>query len=241
MDNFSETPTYVVLLAGGSGQRMGDGRPKQFRPLGGRPILLRTVERFEEALDRPQFIIVLPKAHRQLWMDLCFQAGRPDLKCLLCDGGLTRFHSVQNALAHVPPLVRVAIHDSVRPLVSPSLIRTAFDAAALHPAVVPALPIVDSLRWIGAPAESCSLAPAGRSGSAASHIVSRDNLYAIQTPQVFRSQDLKAAYTQAYRPTFTDDASVAEAWGLPLHFIPGDPINLKITRPADLVLAERLV
>ena len=216
---------YGIFVAGGSGTRMGGEVPKQFLPLDGKPILQWTIERFLEAEPEMKIITVLPRTHFQTWKNLCATHSF-DCPQTLVAGGLTRFHSVQNALRKVPDGVVVSIHDGVRPLATPALIRRMLDRMqAGERALLPVVKVVDTLRSTdpGLPAPD------------------RSRTVAVQTPQMFLSEDIKAAYAQAYDLSFTDDASVAERAGIPLAFEEGERFNLKITTPEDLVLAEAVL
>ena len=218
---------YGIFVAGGSGTRMGGEVPKQFLLLDGRPILQRTIERFLEAEPELKVITVLPRAHFQTWKDLCAVHSFHCPQTLVA-GGLTRFHSVQNALRKVPDGAVVSIHDGVRPLISAALVRRMLDRMESDedcPALLPVVPVVDTLRSTdpGVPDPD------------------RSKTVAVQTPQIFRSEAIKAAYGQAYDLSFTDDASVAARNGIPLAFEQGERFNLKITTPEDLVLAEAIL
>ena len=217
---------YGIFVAGGTGTRMGGDVPKQFLPLDGRPILQCTIERFLEAEPEMKIITVLPKAHFQTWKDLC---AIHSFHCpqTLVAGGLTRFHSVQNALKKVPDGAIVSIHDGVRPLVSAELVRRMLDRLQRGEcrALLPVLPVTDTLR-----AKDPAMPDPDRSA-----------VVAVQTPQIFRSEDIKAAYAQAYDLAFTDDASVAARIGIPPAFEEGERFNLKITTPEDLILAEAIL
>ena len=217
---------YGIFVAGGSGTRMGGDTPKQFLLLDGRPILQYTIERFLEAEPDMKVITVLPKAHFQTWKDLC---AIHSFHCpqVLVAGGLTRFHSVQNALRKVPDGAIVSIHDGVRPLVSADLVRRMLERMQRGEcrALLPVVPVVDTLR----------------STDPATPDPDRSKVVAVQTPQIFRSEDIKAAYTQAYDLSFTDDASVAARKEIPLAFETGERFNLKITTPEDMILAEAIL
>lgn len=219
-----ERKIYGIFVAGGSGSRMGGDVPKQFLSLGGKPVLQRTIERFLEAVPGLHVITVLPERHFQTWKDLCIKG---ELNCpqILVAGGMTRFHSVQNALRKVPDGAVAAIHDGVRPLISADLIRRMAEMMQTCDALIPVVPIVDTLRC----KDSSVPAP------------DRSKLVAVQTPQMFRSELIKDAYTQAYDLSFTDDASVAERKKIPLSFIEGERFNIKITTPEDLVLSEAIL
>jgi len=254
----NERKKYLVVVAGGSGSRMGSQIPKQFLELDGKPILQRTIERFTEAEPDIHVVTVLPKAHRSLWDELCLLHSL-NLPQILAEGGITRFHSVQNALEKVPDGAIVAIHDGVRPLVSVALIRKMFalmsgDVRAL----IPVMPITDTLHLLEKSEDGPSPASAAGTSASASEAVSADllpleivpdadvpdrsRLFGAQTPQMFRSEEIKAAYRDTgFRLDFTDDASVARAYKIPLSYIAGERFNIKITTPEDLSLAELLL
>lgn len=216
---------YGIFVAGGTGIRMGGDLPKQFLPLDGRPILQCTIERFLDAAPQMKVITVLPRTHFQTWKDLC---ATHSFHCpqTLVAGGLTRFHSVRNALKKVPDDAIVAIHDGVRPLLTPDLIRRMLDRMDEGcRALLPVVPVVDTLRSTDPDIPDPD----------------RSRVVAVQTPQIFRAADIKEAYTQAYDIRFTDDGSVAARKGIPLTFEEGERFNLKITTPEDLVLAEAIL
>jgi 2-C-methyl-D-erythritol 4-phosphate cytidylyltransferase len=225
---------YVIIVAGGKGLRMGGEVPKQFLPVAGRPVLMRTMERFREYSDtyRPasdplRIILVLPKAQQDYWQHLC-REHRFNLEYLLADGGATRFHSVQSGLSLIPDDASgvVGVHDGVRPFVSIDTIARLYDAARRERAVVPCLPMTDSLRRRGED---------GRWHSAV-----REDYRTVQTPQVFDIQLLKEANRQPYDESFTDDASVVAAIGHEPVMIEGNRENIKITTPMDMMIAEAI-
>ncbi|MCH5179553.1 MAG: 2-C-methyl-D-erythritol 4-phosphate cytidylyltransferase [Prevotellaceae bacterium] len=222
---------YLIIVAGGKGLRMGSDVPKQFMLLGGKPVLMRTIERFLEALPSLHIVLVLPEVHVDYWRSLCEQYDfRAPLTIAL--GGKERFHSVKNGLAQIDALCsctehssRVcAVHDAVRPLVSVEVIRRAFSEAAQCGAVVPALSAVDSVRV--------------KDGEGHFVAVDRRDVMLVQTPQVFQYSVLAEAYAQPYRDVFTDDASVVESLGHPIRLIEGNRENIKITTPIDILLAQ---
>ena len=218
---------YAVFVAGGSGTRMGGDVPKQFLDLGGIPILQRSVERFLDAAPDSRVIVVLPERHLDQWQELCLQHA-VSFPQTIVHGGMTRFHSVQNALEKVPDGAIVSIHDGVRPLFTPGLVRAMLDRMQLPgspQALIPAVPVTDTLR-----STDPSLPAPDRS-----------RLVAVQTPQMFLSEVLKRAYRQPYDTSFTDDASVAERAGARIELFPGEKYNLKITTPEDLALARLLI
>ncbi|MBQ6073396.1 MAG: 2-C-methyl-D-erythritol 4-phosphate cytidylyltransferase [Bacteroidales bacterium] len=217
--------SYAVIVAGGQGLRMGADRPKQFLEIGGKPILRHTIERFLNFDPGMEIIVVLPSDGKEWWRDYCRRSSFLE-RYSMVSGGITRFHSVQNALRYVGEEGLVAIHDGVRPLVGRSLIERLFSAAASTGAAIPAVPVVESVRRV----ENEKSVPVDRNG-----------LVTVQTPQVFDAALLKAAYRQPFSTAFTDDASVVEASGKEVHVVPGERFNIKITTPEDLVLAEELL
>lgn len=215
---------YGIFVAGGRGTRMGTGIPKQFLPLDGIPILQRTVERFMEAVPDINVITVLPADGIDAWRQICL-AGSLDCRQTIVQGGITRFHSVKNALGKVPDGAVVMIHDGVRPLVSVGMIRSMLTRMETARAVIPVLPMVDTLRF--------------KDGSEPSP--DRSRIVAVQTPQMFLSEDIRRAYGRAYDEAFTDDASVAVAAGIHVCMAEGERFNVKITTKEDLLLAEALI
>ena len=228
---------YVVVMAAGSGLRMGADKPKQFLELGGRYILRRTIEIFVSADPDITIITVLPESYIRFWKDYCYRTG---FICpqILVKGGFTRFHSVRNALPKVPEGALVAIHDGVRPLGTEDLIRRAFEKAESAGSAIPVLPCTDTMKvlqkkvWEDG-SETLSVVPGAE--------VDRSVLYGAQTPQVFHSELLKSAYAQPYDTSFTDDASVVEKSGKSLAYIAGEKLNMKITTQEDLILAEAVI
>lgn len=216
----------VIIVAGGSGTRMGAGIPKQFLPLtDGATILETTLRRFLTALPGCRAVVVLPAAETARWQELCQERGLCGTHTV-CTGGATRFESVRNGLAALDACDYIAVHDGVRPLVSETLIHTCLRTAERYGTAVPALRPVDSFRTVG---------PDGTSRPA-----DRDALRAVQTPQIFRADLLRRAYETEYRPEFTDDASVAEAAGIRVTLCEGERKNIKITSPDDLLVARAL-
>ena len=222
---------YVIVTAGGTGTRMGASVPKQFLELEGKPILRLTLERFLKAVPDVQFITVLPEGHIQAWRQYCL---KENFTCpqRLVKGGITRFHSVKNALAYVPDGALVAVQDGVRPLLPVARIRELFAAAQQVPALIPVLPVTDTLKVLEMKDGALS---------ATGETIDRSRIWGAQTPQFFYSERIKQAYTQGFSTAFTDDASVAEAFGIPLAFTQGDRFNIKITTPEDLLLARAIL
>ena len=228
---------YVVMMAAGSGTRMGAQMPKQFLELDGKAILRKTIETFLEACPDISVITVLPGQYVDYWRDYCY---RNNFICpqILVKGGITRFHSVRNALKKVPDGSVVAVHDGVRPLLTEDMIRNMFDRAEDCPALIPVVPCVDTMKVLQKKVwDDGSETLSAISGQS----VDRSVLYGAQTPQIFHSELLKAAYDQAYDTAFTDDASVVERYGKSLSYIIGERLNIKITTSEDLVLAEAVM
>lgn len=216
--------SYAIIVAGGRGSRMGSEVPKQFLQIDGKPILRLTIEKFVSLGRDVEIIVVLPSDQMAYWRKYCLESSF-DVPQILVGGGISRFHSVQNALAYVEDDSVVAVHDGVRPLVSTAFLNRMYDAALSSNAVIPVMPSVESLRqWNDERTES--------------HSVDRGLYMTVQTPQVFDSTLLKNAYKQAYSPLFTDDASVVEAVGCKLALEAGERYNIKITTPDDLQMAR---
>ena len=225
---------YVIIVAGGKGLRMGSDIPKQFLPIGGKPVLMRTLERFREYSPTLQIILVLPKAQQDYWEKLC-QKHNFTVVYQMADGGETRFHSVQHGLALIPEDAEgvVGVHDGVRPFPSVEVIRNCYETARTAKAVIPVIPVVETVRRITQkePSLLCN---------SASITVPRNEYRLVQTPQCFDIQLLKAANRQPYNDGFTDDASVVEAFGHAITLVEGNRENIKITTPYDLKIAEVL-
>ncbi|TGE05463.1 2-C-methyl-D-erythritol 4-phosphate cytidylyltransferase [Hymenobacter fodinae] len=223
----STSPRFAILVAGGSGTRMGAGRPKQFLELLGEPVLLHTLRRFTEAALRVQeCVVVLPPDQFASWQELCEQ-HQVTIPHTVVAGGHSRWASVRNGLAHLQGQAAgtVAVHDGVRPLVSAAVIEATFAAAEAHGAAIAAVAPKDSVRSVS------------QQGSFA---LDRSRLRLVQTPQCFELTLLQRAYQLPELSAFTDDASVVEDLH-PIQLVPGDYRNLKITTPEDLVLAEALL
>lgn len=222
---------YLIVSAGGSGTRMGGPLPKQFMDLGGEAILQRTISLFVDAVPGINVITVLPQEHISWWQNYCKTHPYPQPQRIV-KGGFTRFHSVQNALKVIPDGAIVAVHDAVRPLITSGLIKRLFAEMERSRAVVPVTPAIDTLKLLDRVEGELKEAP---------ECLDRSRVWCAQTPQLFRSEDLRAAYGQAYDTVFTDDASVASRYGIPLTFTEGERLNLKITTPEDLVLAKAIL
>ena len=218
---------YIIIVAGGKGLRMGTDIPKQFLPIGGKPVLMRTLERFRAYSADLQIILVLPEAQQDYWHQLCAEYHF-DVEYTLANGGQTRFHSVQNGLAKVPDdaIGVVGVHDGVRPFPSIEVIRNCYETARTAKAVIPVIPVVETVRHLE---------------GEQSKTVPRNDYRLVQTPQTFDIQLLKATNRQPYNDGFTDDASVVESCGYEITLVEGNRENIKITTPYDMKIAEVLI
>jgi 2-C-methyl-D-erythritol 4-phosphate cytidylyltransferase len=216
---------YAVIVAGGSGQRMGADRPKQFLLLHGRPLLWYTLTAFLSAFDDLQIILVLPSDHIEEGKAVAELTGA-SRRIQLVTGGSTRYHSVKNGLDAVPGDAVIFVHDGVRCLVTPNLIHRCYAAALEKGNAVPAVAATDTIRLADA------------SGNKQVH---RDTVRLIQTPQTFLSSTLRSAFEGAYNDSFTDEANVVEQLGIAIHLVEGEATNIKITSPMDLLLAEKIL
>ncbi len=226
---------YVIIVAGGKGLRMGSDIPKQFLPIGGKPVLMRTLERFRAYSETLQIILVLPEAQQDYWQKLC-QQYEFQVDYQIANGGKTRFHSVQNGLALIPDDAEgvVGVHDGVRPFPSIEVIRNCYETARTAKAVIPVIPIVETVRQI-------LLNNPNTPSNPGSITVPRDQYRLVQTPQTFDIQLLKAANRQPYNDGFTDDASVVESYGRQITLVEGNRENIKITTPYDITVAEAII
>ena len=215
----------TIIVAGGSGKRMGSAIPKQFLLLQGKPVLCHTIEAFHRFDPDMQLIVVLPIEQMDAWAALCsehsFAIGHT-----VVAGGAERFHSVGEGLKAVKHEGLVAVHDGVRPLVSVELIARCFAAAEEHGAAIPVVPVSSSVREL-------------KDGG--SHAVDRSRLRIVQTPQCFRVEVLRKAFELPYDPAFTDEATLVERLGLAVHLVDGEERNIKVTTPLDLQLAEMVL
>jgi 2-C-methyl-D-erythritol 4-phosphate cytidylyltransferase len=216
---------YVVIVAGGSGKRMGAEVPKQFLELAGRPVLMHTIERFKAYSESIEIITVLPENQLRYWIDLQKKHSFSVLHTLV-KGGTNRFYSVRNGLKFVTEPGLVAIHDGVRPFVNMDTIKRCFETAEQLGNAIPAISPTESLRIIT---------------EGGSRPVNRFDVKQIQTPQVFNTALIKKAYLQEYSHEFTDDATVLEKTGEKINIIEGNRENIKITNPEDLLISTALL
>ena len=218
-------------MAAGSGTRMGEEMPKQFLELGGKAILHRTIEVFLEAEPDIRVVTVLPEQYVSYWKNYCYQKN---FTCpqILVKGGMTRFHSVRNALDRIPEGAIVGVHDGVRPLITPELVSRLYSMAQDTPALIPVTPCVETLKVLRENDGVLETIPGVEAD--------RSVLYGAQTPQMFWSEIIKDAYSLPYDTSFTDDASVVEKYGKSLSYIIGERLNIKITTQEDLLLARAI-
>ena len=215
----------VIIVAGGSGKRMGGSLPKQFSLVGGEPILARTINAFRKALPASRIVVVLPAEYIEFWKN--FSARFEVAKHSIVEGGEERFYSVRNGIEALSDAVDlIAIHDGVRPFASKELILRAVACAAEHGSAIPVVKAVDSYRVVE---------------GEGSHIIDRTPLRIVQTPQIFAAPILRAAYDTEFRSEFTDDASVVEYSGEKVALCEGEYTNIKITTPDDMVIAEAII
>lgn len=220
---------YIIIVAGGKGLRMGTDIPKQFLEVGGKPILMHTIERFASYDEKLQIILVLPHEQQDYWHELCVKHNF-NIPHTIVDGGDTRFQSCKNGVMAIPEDVTdgvVGIHDGVRPFVSHEVIDCCFETARDEYAAIPVMPVVETLRYVD------------RHGGGKN--VMRDDYRVVQTPQTFDLSLLRQAYNQPYQESFTDDASVVEALGCNVQMVEGNRENIKITTQFDLKVAELFV
>lgn len=215
----------VVIVAGGSGTRMGASVPKQFLELNGQPILMHTIRRFYEFDPLIQIIVTVPAQERERWEQLCVQ-NNFDILHSIVNGGASRTESVRNGLARVDDDCIVGIHDGVRPFVSKELLTRCYNEAFRNNNAIPAIPVNETLRHVEGETNVT---------------VDRQHFRLIQTPQCFDAVLLKRAYANSGKKEFTDDASVIEAIGERVHLCEGERSNIKITVPADLIIGEAIL
>ena len=224
-DSVSAMKKYVLIVAGGKGLRMGGDVPKQFLPIGGKPVLMCTIEAFYSYDPTIDIILVLPVVQQEYWKCLCREYAFM-IPHKIANGGETRFHSVKNGLMLVGDGGWVAVHDGVRPFVSKEVIDRCFSEVGKYNAVIPVVDVVETVRHL--------------TGDS-SETVNRDHYKLVQTPQVFAVSLLKSAYNQTYVPAFTDDASVVESLGIKIVLVEGNRENIKLTTPFDIKVANALI
>lgn len=216
----------VIVVAAGTGSRMGGEIPKQYLQLQGKPLIVHSLERFKIFDPEMKLVVVLAPAHEELWEQLVATYAIAK-EISLAPGGATRFDSVKSGLIQIDEETILGIHDAVRPLVSQDTLIRCYDAALHTGSGIPVVELDDSVRMLDAKGGSVHM--------------DRSSLKRVQTPQVFRSDRIKQAYEQPYNPAFTDDASVYETMYGPVSLVEGNRNNIKITTPGDLLLAGLLI
>lgn len=222
------TKDYIIIVAGGKGQRMGSSVPKQFLLLCGKPVLMHTIEAFHSYSTSLEIILVLPEEQQTHWKELCEEYGFTTPHTVV-SGGSTRFESSRNGISVIPDDADgvVGIHDGVRPLVSAAVIDRCYESARENYAAIPVMPLTDTLRFVGE--SGC-----GRN-------VLRSDYVIVQTPQVFDIALAKRAFSLPYKESFTDDASVVEDLGCQVSVVEGCHENIKLTTPFDMKVAEAIL
>jgi len=216
---------HTIIVAGGSGKRLGGPVPKQFQTVKGRPLLMWTIEAFHRYDPAMPLIVVLPKEHFDIWRALCM-GHRFFIKHEVVAGGEQRWHSVKAGLEMVTDNGLVAVHDGVRPLVSTELIARCFDTADTQAAAIPVVPVVPSIR---------------ETTAEGSRALDRTRLLAVQTPQCFHTDLLRKAFEQPYDSAFTDEATLVERLGMKVAVVEGEENNIKVTTAFDMRLVEMMV
>lgn len=216
---------YILIVAGGKGIRMKSEVPKQFVELNGMPVVMRTIDAFSVDHQIDQITLVIPNGYLSYWKDLC-EKHHFSAALNIIEGGPQRYHSVKRGLSMVPNDALVAIHDAARPFVTKEILSAGFKIATKKGNAIPAISINESLREI--------------SGSL-SKSVNRNRYKIVQTPQFFHASLIKKAYQQPFNERFTDDATIMEAFGHQIYLFEGEPLNIKITKPEDLKLAESMI
>lgn len=216
---------YAVIVAGGSGMRMGTLVPKQFLELQGKPLLWHTVSVFLDAFSDIEIILVLPETYLQTGREIIGTTKDPG-RIRVTAGGETRFQSVKKGLDFIDQHSIVFVHDGVRCLLSTDLITRCYNSAIEKGNAIPAVSAVDTIRI---------------ETVAGNSLINREKVRLIQTPQTFFSDIIKPAFEQDYRESFTDEASVVEQLGVKIHLIEGETTNIKITRPIDILIAEKIL
>ncbi len=216
---------YAVIVAGGSGSRMGGTLPKQFLLLKDKPVLYYTIKTFLESYPDIQVILVLPVDYTDMGQEI-IDAWFDKERIRITAGGETRFHSVQNGLSLIEEESIIFVHDGVRCLLSTDLIHRCYQQAVETGTAIPAIPSKDSIRLLT---------------DEGNEAFDRNKVMLIQTPQTFHSKILIPAFQIDYKDKFTDEATVAEAFGMKVSLVEGEERNIKITRPVDIVIAEQLL
>ena len=216
---------YAVIVAGGSGLRMNSHIPKQFLLIKNKPLLFYTLDVFLKAYAGLKIILVLPEEHISKGQEI-IDAYFDNSRITICEGGRTRFHSVQNGLSLINEESIIFVHDGVRCLVTKDLIERCYAQATNSGSAIPVVTSKDSIRLI---------TPEGHEA------LDRNNVKLVQTPQTFLSKILLNSFKIDYKDKFTDEATVVEAFGIKVTLIEGEENNIKITTPGDMFIAEQII
>ncbi|MCW2260563.1 MULTISPECIES: 2-C-methyl-D-erythritol 4-phosphate cytidylyltransferase [Sphingobacterium] len=220
--------SFVLIVAAGKGSRMQSDLPKQYLLMNGKPVLMHTIEKFYTSTKQPHIIIAIDPAMEYFWKSLC-QEYKFTIPHDITYGGETRFQTVKNGIAFIKKKqlnlqeIAIAVHDAARPLIAANTIDLAFEQVEVSKAVIVARSCTDSVRMTTADTN---------------YAIDRNHIWLVQTPQIFEGGLLETAYEQDEEATFTDDASVVERLGIPIHIVIGDYKNIKITYPEDLEIAQ---
>lgn len=225
--HFNRMEKYAIIVAGGIGKRMGSHLPKQFLLLKNKPVLYYTIKAFLDSYEDIRIILVLPDEYTDLGREI-IDAYFDYRRIQITSGGETRFHSVQNGLRLLDGEGMVFVHDAVRCLVTPALIHSCYEHALQMGSAVPVVRAKDSVRLLNEELND-------------NEVLDRTKLVLVQTPQTFHSRILRPAFEIDFKERFTDEATVVEAFGLKISLVEGEDNNLKITRPVDLLIAERIL
>lgn len=223
--NTENISCIAVIVAGGKGLRMQNAVPKQFLPLADKPVLYHTIAAFQRAIPGIRIVLVLPQEHIS-YANMILQQFAGGIDVTIVTGGNTRYESVRNGLQEAHADDVIFVHDGVRPLISSALIQRCLAATVVQGSAIPAVAVSDSIREVT------------ENGSRG---VNREQLRAIQTPQTFKGSVLLPAFEQPYQDSFTDEASVVEAYGDEVFLVEGEKTNIKITTPEDMIFATAIL
>jgi len=215
----------AIIVAGGTGQRMGSVVPKQFLEIEHKAILLHTIDQFVAAFANIEIVIVLPEVYINEGKAI-IEKNKFKNTFDFVVGGETRFQSVKNGLSKVTTSSIVFVHDAVRCLLTPALVQRCYQQAVEKGSAIPAVSATDTIRLMEGEKH---------------HLINREDVMLIQTPQTFQSEILLKAFEQNYQASFTDEANVVEASGVPIFLVEGEFENIKITRPLDMAIANYIL
>jgi len=216
---------YAIIVAGGTGKRMGSNIPKQFLLIKNKPLIYYSIKTFYDAFDDLQIILVLPVSYMDRGEEII--DGYFDKERIrITAGGDSRFQSVKNGLKLVEDESIVFVHDAVRCLVSRDLVSRCHEVALQTGSAIPVVLSKDSVRLVN---------------EDSNEPLDRTKIALVQTPQTFHSKIIIPAYQIDHKDKFTDEATVVEAYGLKVSLVEGEEENIKITKPLDLIIAEKIL